>query len=490
MKKTLVVTLVAIILAFSNVTATFADVMIYGKGYGHGVGMSMAGVYGMATSGYNYRQIASQYYPGAAWNTRDDNTLINAFCPKHKVWVKLTVREYLYRLAEEPDTWPREALRSLTVAARSYLWYKLERYGKMSGGQFWIHTINPATRPNIVAAVNDTTNQVLTSGNRAIIAAYSASSGGYTATMSDVWGGINKTYLVNRESPWDSVFSKSFSWTKNLTNAALQKAYPSIGTFQSLTIVERTSADRIRSRVKKVQINGTAGSATDTGWNFKSKMALKSNFFFLSDPGNIQADIYKPRTFARNVKARRISKRKAPRYFRLSQSYKRKSKSTRNKRMRKRHLSRAKKYYRYYRLARKGLAVIDLRWRVLDAPANNKAYVKLTVQKKTYSRTSLKRKNRAWKLYRINKDKYKRTRNRRLKKRYLQMAKIYYRRYRKEKPFYKTVKVVRYGYTSINKIRIYRYSTSKAGAYRYFVYAKDRAGNMQQKAAKGSIRVL
>ena len=92
MKKTLVVTVVAIIMAFSSVTATFADVMIYGKGHGHGVGMSMAGVYGMAKSGYNYRQIASQYYPGAVWSTRNDDKVIKAYCPKHKKWVELTVR--------------------------------------------------------------------------------------------------------------------------------------------------------------------------------------------------------------------------------------------------------------------------------------------------------------------------------------------------------------------------------------------------------------
>ena len=490
MKKTLVVAVIAIAVTFANITATFADVKIYGKGHGHGVGMSMAGTYGMAKAGYNYRKIAAYYYPGAVLNTRDDNKVINAYCPKHKRWVKLKVRDYLNRLAEEPDTWPREALRSLMVAARTYLWYKLERHGNMPSGQYWIHTINPATRPNIVAAVKDTTNRVMTVNNRAIVAAYSASAGGYTAKMSEVWGGSDKSYLRNRESPWDSVFSSSFNWRKTLTNAQLQKAYPAIGSFRSLAITARTSSDHIRSRAKTVKISGSKGSVTDKGWNFRGKMGLKSNYFFLSDPGNIRADIYKPQTFARNSRARRLSRRKARRFFSLYKAYKSKYRRERKRSRKRRYLTLAKRYYRYYRLARKGLAVVDLRWKVLDAPANSKAYVKLRVQHKTYSRSAKRKKDRSWRLYRINKVKYKRTRNRTLKRRYLQMAKIYYRRYRKIKPSYRNVKTINYGYTPINKIRIYKFKTSKAGAYRYFVYAKDRAGNMQKKAAKGSVRVL
>lgn len=38
----------------------------YGMGYGHGVGMSQSGANGMAKAGYNYREIISYYYQGAA----------------------------------------------------------------------------------------------------------------------------------------------------------------------------------------------------------------------------------------------------------------------------------------------------------------------------------------------------------------------------------------------------------------------------------------
>lgn len=41
------------------------NVEISTKGYGHGVGMSQYGAYGMAKSGYNYRDILFHYYSGA-----------------------------------------------------------------------------------------------------------------------------------------------------------------------------------------------------------------------------------------------------------------------------------------------------------------------------------------------------------------------------------------------------------------------------------------
>lgn len=270
-----------IILSFTSVS--YADVTIYGRGSGHGVGASMAGVYGMAKAGQTYKQIIPYYYANITWNTRDDNMVVRAKCQKHGNWVNIKVKDYLYRLAEEPDSWPMEGLRSLMVAARTYLWYKIERHGEIASGQYFIHDLNLALRPNIVQAVKDTTNKVVTYNNKAIVAAYSGSAGGYTAKMSEVWGGSDSyyPYLVNKDSPYDSVFSSTFKWQQIITSAKIENAYPSIGLFQKLSIVERTSYDLVKSRVKTVKITGSKGSVTDTGWNFKNKLGLKSNYFYL-----------------------------------------------------------------------------------------------------------------------------------------------------------------------------------------------------------------
>ncbi|MBQ1274706.1 MAG: SpoIID/LytB domain-containing protein [Cellulosilyticum sp.] len=42
----------------------WGDITIYGKGYGHGVGMSQSGAKGMAKAGFNYVQILQHYYNG------------------------------------------------------------------------------------------------------------------------------------------------------------------------------------------------------------------------------------------------------------------------------------------------------------------------------------------------------------------------------------------------------------------------------------------
>lgn len=42
----------------------YGDVTLYGKGYGHGVGMSQTGAKGMAAAGYDYEEIIEYYYPG------------------------------------------------------------------------------------------------------------------------------------------------------------------------------------------------------------------------------------------------------------------------------------------------------------------------------------------------------------------------------------------------------------------------------------------
>ncbi len=448
-KKTLVVLAVTIIVAMSFVTSSYAGVLIYGRGHGHGVGVSMAGVYGMARTGYNYRRILNHYYTNTAWSTRKDDRVIKAYCSKHKVWVTLKVRDYLYRLAEEPNTWPREGLRSTMVAARTYLWYKLERYGKMTGGQYWVHTINPATRPNIVRAVQNTTNQVLTYNGRAIIAAYSSSAGGYTAKMSEVWGGSDRPYLINRNSRWDSVFSSTYKWKKTVSSTTIQKAYPSIGSFRRLAIDARTSANRARSRVKTVRIIGSKRQVTDKGWNFKSKAGLKSNYFFLRpwpSLGQRPPDSRpRPRTYAKRFRSRRKGRRKVAR--------------------------------------------VKLTWYVKDS--TGKAYVKLKLKKRVYSRIRARRRTRYYNIYRLYKRKYSSTRNRVLRRRFLRAARWYFKRYRRSKPYvYKTVKMINYKWTKVNKWRTYLFLTKSPGKYRFYVYAKSQAGAYQRNVAgaRGTVR--
>ena len=54
-----------------NITQSGDKVIIKTKGFGHGVGMSQYGAYGMAKVGYNYKEILSHYYVGTNLNKVD-----------------------------------------------------------------------------------------------------------------------------------------------------------------------------------------------------------------------------------------------------------------------------------------------------------------------------------------------------------------------------------------------------------------------------------
>lgn len=260
-----------------------STISITGRGHGHGVGMSMAGVYGMANNGTSCQNIVNHYYTNVNWESRDDNSVVSVQCTDGQRR-PYTVREYLYRLAEEPDDWPREGLRTLMVAARTYLWYKVDTYGYMPGGQAFNHNIDPSSRPNTVAAVNDTSGQILTYGGQPIVAAYSSNSGGYTAAFEDVWGGDGYPYLQRVPSPEDSAVSNSFRWNASLHPSTIEATYPQIGSFTSIEIPSRNGVGEWGGRVLQVKINGDGGSVTVSGNEFRSAFGLRSSWFAIELP--------------------------------------------------------------------------------------------------------------------------------------------------------------------------------------------------------------
>ncbi len=48
----------------------WSQLMLRGRGWGHGVGLCQIGAAVMASRGYDYRQILSHYYPGAVLERR------------------------------------------------------------------------------------------------------------------------------------------------------------------------------------------------------------------------------------------------------------------------------------------------------------------------------------------------------------------------------------------------------------------------------------
>ncbi|MBU4386238.1 MAG: hypothetical protein KKH73_04505, partial [Actinobacteria bacterium] len=90
-----------------------------GRGRAHGVGMCMDGVKYRAIDGHSYRDIINNYYTGITFGQVDEYQLIRVKCRDGQIRT-YTLRDYLYHLAEEPESYPFEGLKVLYVAARTY----------------------------------------------------------------------------------------------------------------------------------------------------------------------------------------------------------------------------------------------------------------------------------------------------------------------------------------------------------------------------------
>ncbi|MBC7246215.1 MAG: SpoIID/LytB domain-containing protein [Actinobacteria bacterium] len=274
-------------------SARGGSVTFIGHGYGHGVGLCMAGVYYRALRGEEYHQIIRTYYTGISFSRDSDDRVIRVLC-RDGVVRQYTMREYLYRLQEEPDSWPQQGLRVLMVAARTYVLSCIAR-GKHAGDGYDIcpygsccqafnEQINPATRPNTVAAVNATAGEIITYNGQPVVAAYSSCCGGYTAGVDEAWGGNPASYPYLRPVPDDACApDQNHDWKVTLSWAELEarlnsRAETAVGELYGFEILSRWTS----GRVKQVRVNGSGGSKVVSGTLFASVVGLKTHFFYVA----------------------------------------------------------------------------------------------------------------------------------------------------------------------------------------------------------------
>lgn len=118
---------------------------------------------------------------------------------------------------EMPSSWPLEALKAQTVAARTYT---LTHLGKNAAEGFdMVNTTDdqvyggvPAETPRTSQAVAGTKGLVLTFGGKLAGTYYFSSSGGYTENNEVVWGGIPIAYLRAVPDFDDLPGNEYFSW--------------------------------------------------------------------------------------------------------------------------------------------------------------------------------------------------------------------------------------------------------------------------------------
>lgn len=178
----------------------------------------------------------------------------------------LPIEDYLRGLGEVPSSWPLEAIKAQIVAARCYALTHMGStalYDVDDTTQYQVYYGIDAESASQNAAVDQTAGQVLMSAGHVIIAFFSASDGGHTANVSDVFGGSLATYPYLRGvlDPWDVVAPRHTWYTGVYSYATLERVYFSsadvatYGHLVALDLRDRDASDRLNT----VGLIGTHG---------------------------------------------------------------------------------------------------------------------------------------------------------------------------------------------------------------------------------------
>lgn len=180
--------------------------------------------------------------------------------------------------SEMPASWNAEALKSQTVAARSYS----ARYRANLGGKQVYDICNTAAcqvykgtmteHAATDAAVKATAGKVLTYKKQFAWTEFSSSNGGYSVKGSN-------DYIKAKADPYDA--SMNQVWSTAVKTSTIEKKYSSIGKLKSITLT-RDGKGRWGGRVTQVTLTGSKGTKKVTGTSFKSALGLRETLMTIS----------------------------------------------------------------------------------------------------------------------------------------------------------------------------------------------------------------
>ncbi len=181
---------------------------------------------------------------------------------------------------EMPADWHPEALKVQAVAARTYALASRkpkQAFDVFADTRSQVYGGIEAERQTTNAAVGATRGQVVEFKGKIAWTFFSASSGGKTAAISDVWKGSEQLpYLVSVEDPFDDV-CPYHSWgplqfTAAELRAELGNKIP--GGLESLTVERNASG-----RVDFVAAKGNGRTTQISGSEMRSALGLRSTWF-------------------------------------------------------------------------------------------------------------------------------------------------------------------------------------------------------------------
>ena len=246
----------------------------------------LVGVCESATSAYRTR---IRYYRGTVRAVTDTN---GAYRTVNRVATESYLRGVVPR--ESPASWADtaggagiNALRAQAVAARSYALsesrYSIAKtcdsqdcqvYGGAALRTVGSTTVQILEDPRSDRAIADTAGYVMRHATGGIVRTeYTSSNGGRTA------GGA----FPAKADPGDIAANAVFqSWTRVFSADEIQKKYPTIGVFLSATSNHDGLGGDWGGYTTSVVINGTAGSVTRSGWQFRTDFSLPNPWYHVS----------------------------------------------------------------------------------------------------------------------------------------------------------------------------------------------------------------
>jgi SpoIID/LytB domain protein len=235
--------------------------------------------------------------------------------------IRVSLEEYLYGVAEVPPSWHPEALKAQVVAARSYAAWRSkagrsycscdiywdtfdQAYKGWSGGTEGNSELGSVWR----GAVDDTAGKVAvygTTGGQPKVAEtfYSASTGGATENVSDIWGSNQATYpyLVTRPDPWSGQYPAATRWSKSLTPSAAAAALGFDEIFDIRIVALRESGSP-----SDIVVEGLVASVPTerhyTGNQLVGPLGLRSHYIYsITMPGSEGAGGGTPQDLAASI---------------------------------------------------------------------------------------------------------------------------------------------------------------------------------------------
>lgn len=185
---------------------------------------------------------------------------------------------YLYGViaSEMQSSWPAEALKTQAVAARSYA------MAERRGGEFDVYADTrsqvyggiAAETPSARAAVDGTRRRVLFYDGKVAQTFFSASSGGRTADVTDIWLDSKPVpYLVSVPDPYDTV-SPYHDWGPVTVTAARAARLLALPGLRGVTVRRAVS-----QRVREVLVGTPSGRVAVAGNVFRRALELRSTWF-------------------------------------------------------------------------------------------------------------------------------------------------------------------------------------------------------------------